>query len=230
MNSKLLLLLAAALTLPLLTACESEEDRKLAEAEACINRATSGDVAAANACMNKVAGMTSEDAYLIRCSAHFIAQNISEGTLSTGFATIKNATSGGVPTTTYAMSFLLFGNIAGHDINTAMSDCNQSGAVSLYKIVQLSSLGNTLSFGGLAPGATPTDLANAISNFNATATPAQLAEAGAKVLEIKETFCDNGGSFSGTDICNKVNQALTNAGSNPQAIGDLIADYLDNVP
>lgn len=230
MKSKLLVLLAATLALPFLTACETEEDRAIAGAEACINRATSGNVSEANACMAKVAGMTSEDAYLIRCSAHFIAQNISESTLSTGFATIKNANSGGVPSMTFAMSYLLFANIAGHDINSSLSDCNLSGAVSLYKIVQLSSLANTFDLGGLLmPGASPTDLASAIANFNTNATPQELAEAGAKVLEIKGTFCDNGGTFSGTDICNKVNQAVATAGSNPQAIGDLIADYLDNI-
>ena len=224
MKSKLLVLFAATLTLPFLTACETEEDRTLAGAEACINTATAATV---DSCVAKVAGIYSEDAYLIRCSAHFIAQNINETTLSNGFSTIKNATTTGVPTMTYAMSFLLFANIAGHDVNTAMSDCNLSGATSLYKIVQLSSLADSMSFGLLVPGATPTDLKNAIANFNMTATPQQFADVGVKVLEIKGTFCDNGGTFSGTDICNKVNQAIATAGNNPQAIGDLIADYLD---
>ncbi len=220
-NSQLLVLFAATLALSLLTACETEEDRTLAEAEACINRATAATV---DACVAKVAGMTNEDAYLIRCSAHFIAQNITEASLTTGFANIKSATSGGVPSMTYAMSYLLFDNsITNHTISTAMNNCSLSGATSLYKLVQLSNLGTTLGGGAIANGDSA-GLAAAIAGFGGDA-----AAVGNMVLDIKTTFCDNGGSFGGTDICTKVNLAVTNAGGNATTIGNLIADYLDNM-
>ncbi len=217
MKSKLLVLLAATLALPFLTACESEEDRTLAAAEACINRSTAATV---DACVAKVAGMESEDAYMIRCSSHFIAQDITEAKLATGFAQIKNSTVGVVPSMTFAMSYLMFDNVAIplHTSTIAKYDCVRSGVKSLYNFVVLSDLAAVFS----NVPTTPAGLANAINMLG----PGSDTQIGDRAVEIKTIFCDQG-NFSGTDICTKVNAAYTAANGNVAALGAQIRDLLD---
>lgn len=216
MKSKLLVILIATLALPFLAACETKEDRTLAEAEACINRATAANV---DACVNKVAGMTSEDAYLIRCSSHFIAQDITETKLATGFAQIKSPIAGGVPSMTFAMSYLMFDNVSLplHTSDIAKNHCLLSGAKSLYNFVVLSDLASVFS----NVPTTPAGLAAAIGAMGAGSD----TEIGNQAIEIKSIFCDQG-NFSGTDICSKVNAAFVAAGGSVAALGAQIRAQL----
>lgn len=55
-----------------LLGCESKEDQDLFAGQVCLDHAKTE--AEATVCVNKVAGYESAQAYLIRCSANFIAQ------------------------------------------------------------------------------------------------------------------------------------------------------------
>lgn len=233
MKSKLLVLLAAVLALPLLTACESEEDRTLAEAEACINSATSTNV---DACMAKVDGLTSEDAYLIRCSAHFIAQNITETRLASAFTNIKSSSAvAGVTPTTIALSYMIFDETKlAHNVAVSKSDCELSGAPSLSRIVSLAEIATTFAAaaGAANSGFTPGDTASVesfIANFVAN-SPGTVAQdettIGNLAVGIRENFCVNNSPFTGTDVCTKMNQAFTSGVGNPQTIGQQIIALL----
>lgn len=233
MKSKLLVLIAVALALPLLTACESEEDRILAEAEGCINRATEFTV---DACVAKVQHMTSEDAYLIKCSAHFIAQNITENRLSSAFANIDSSSAvGGVTPTTIAFSYMVFNEAKTlHTVAISKADCARSGADSLARIVSLAEIATTFAAaaGAAAGGFTPGDTASIesyIANFvaNSPGTVAQdEATIGNLAVGIRESFCVNNSPFTGTDICEKMNSAYTTGGGDPQTIGQQIIAML----
>ncbi|MEN0058295.1 MAG: hypothetical protein AAGB31_05635, partial [Bdellovibrio sp.] len=60
----------------LLIGCEGEQTEKdmIAEAQFCLDDAT--DAAAADVCMTKIEGLTSSQAYTLRCAAGFIAAEV----------------------------------------------------------------------------------------------------------------------------------------------------------
>ena len=64
---KFLFICSALIAAQLLTGCESEDERKLAAAQSCLDHATTSDV---DTCTAMVDGVETESAYLIRCSAN----------------------------------------------------------------------------------------------------------------------------------------------------------------
>jgi hypothetical protein len=232
MNFKYFLLLI--LTIPFLSACETEEDRLLAEAEACINRASSGDVAAADACIAKVAGMENEDAYMIRCSAHFIAQDFNEARLADAFENIDaNSNVGGFTPTTIALSYMVFNNALGaHTVTISKADCERSGATSLARILTLVEIGTTISDlggGGVIPGDTTAIEAIIADLTDGTpATAPQQTAIGTMAVSLREDFCVNNSAYSSTDVCDKVNAAYTASAGNVQSFGAALLELLDN--
>ena len=229
-GSSLRFVLLALLAIPVLTACESDEDRLLAEAEQCINRADASNV---DACVAKVAGMESEDAYLIRCSAHFIAQSFTETRLIEAFENIKSSSEiSGITPTTVTLSYMVFNNaITNHTVAVSKNDCSRSGATSLSRVLQLVEVATGISDavvnaggGAVAVGDGPA-LEAAITNFVANGgSPTTL---GSQAIAIRESFCVNNTGFSSSDICRKVNQAYTSGGGDPTNIGNAILALLD---
>lgn len=230
MNLKILFLTVIAL--PLLSACESEEDRILADAEACINRATTA--AEADVCMAKVAGMQNEDAYLIRCSAHFVAQGLNESRLAAAFQNIDaNGNVGGFSPTTTALSYLVFDNVTlpAHTVVISKSDCERSGATSLVRLLTMIEIGSTIADlgGGITPGDTTAIEAIITDLTDGTpATPAQQTAIGSMAVSVRETFCLNNSAYSSTDVCDKVNAAYAASAGNVQNFGAQLLELLDN--
>lgn len=219
---KFRILLAALIAVPLLSACETEEDRVMADAQSCLNKATPVNV---DSCVAKLNGITNQQSYVIRCTAHFIAQGITASTLAAAFQNIKGSTTAGVPSTTYAIAYLIFDDtITGHTAAQAMNECEISGATSLTNLIRLSSLANTFTGGAVANG-DYSGLASAIAMY----AGGDYTSIGQQAIDIKEAYCDNGGNFSGTDICNKMNQAYNMGGGTPATIGAFIQQYLDNI-
>lgn len=220
---KLRILLMALIAIPVLTGCETEEDRVMADAQSCLNHANPGNV---DACVAKVNGYTSQQSFLIRCTADYIAQGITAATLVTAFQNIKQSMSStpNVPSTTYAMSYLLFNDtILNHTTDQTLSDCGKAGATALQNLAKLSKLAYAFSNVTPADIQNPAALAADIRNY---AGPTNVI--GDIAIDLKESYCDNG-NFNGTDICNKVNSAYNAAAGDPTLIGAFIKTYLDDI-
>ena len=78
----------------ILAACESDEDRQIAEAQDCLNNA-SPTLASANVCLAKVDGLTSEESYYIRCSARFLGQGFVGSRFADAFESLADDEDGG---------------------------------------------------------------------------------------------------------------------------------------
>ena len=63
--------LAATATLLLLVSCGPKDSDKIGDAQLCLDNATSSNV---SDCVQKVDGLESPGAYVIRCSANFIQE------------------------------------------------------------------------------------------------------------------------------------------------------------
>lgn len=88
----------------LLTGCEAEQTEKdmIAEAQFCLDDAR--DAASADSCLSKISGLTSPQAYTLRCAGGFIAAEItSPEKLSTALNAISDG--GGATTLLSSLSF-----------------------------------------------------------------------------------------------------------------------------
>lgn len=212
---------------------ENEEDRKIAAALACLDAAKT--MADSDICQSKVSGMETEQAYLIRCSANFIAQGITGSTLASAFSQLNKTPATGSQTSSM-LSFLVFTKTSA--LNTSaltMSNCAKSGVQSSKGLAAMVSAASAIA--ATCPLAIcPTGLAGspldpASPSFNAdqlrslastlagggdTATKDTIGQA---AVAAQAAICGTGSSLSGEDVCKKINAAIAAGAGNTVTIG-----------
>lgn len=236
MNSKLFLLAIAGTASLILTACETAEDRQLASAQDCIDAArTAND---ADRCYELVAGNESEKAYLIRCSANYIAQGFTGERMASAFQRLKDGDNAGQDPMATAMAYLVFSNASSiHSVDSAVNNCTRSGVRSMLRLVTMSKLATFITRTGLGgtipananpldPSFDPSTIQSAITNLAGSGTPADKENVGNIALQLNDAYCNPGSSFTGNDICLKLGDAISAGGGNAQTIGDQLLSLL----
>ena len=75
-----------------LLSCEEDEDNKLAKAQQCLDGLNDGSaVAEAQACAEKVSGLSSPASYVIRCSVGFFVGNVRTTKIAQAFDAYEDA-------------------------------------------------------------------------------------------------------------------------------------------
>nr|BFD68273.1 hypothetical protein HAGR004_32950 [Bdellovibrio sp. HAGR004] len=224
MFSKKMATLILGLGAALLTGCEAEQTEKdmIAEAQFCMDKAR--DEASANACVSKIAGLTSPQAYTLRCAAGFISAEVTSAeNLSKALDAMTDQGAGA----TSMLSILNFKSKSLAD--KTFDSCNKSGQKGLALI------------GAMAKSATV--LANAVSSFPSCGTDLSscdadmiestinglladlstgsgaayesavenVSEIAAAVQTVYTTTC-NSSSQANSSICSDINQAAAAAG------------------
>ena len=231
------LILAATLGLGLSGCNEQTEKDMIAEAQFCLDKATTA--AQAKTCTSGIASLQSKSAYQLKCAAGFISAGItSPEKLSKALDAVKENGAG----TTVLLASLNFGS---NDlaIQTA-DDCSKSGKSSLTLISAMAKsatvLTNAASVLGSCNTANPLDcdtqaIEDAINAIILDPTdPANeqtLEAVGSTIQTVYSATC--GGTNNGnTDICNDINKALTDAGvsmsGSPIDIGLALLDKWKN--
>lgn len=230
---------AAILTISLvalLTGCNPEQTEKdtLAEAQFCLDKAT--DAAAVDACMSKIEGITSEEAYALRCAGGFIASGITQPeNLSIALNSMKQNGS-----TASVLGVLAFSSVAAAD--ATFSDCNQSGNNGLALLAAMTKTATALNalidpnLGGTIEQnfqATITNLVADLQGGDQAAKDAALAEAtkiGGTIQTVYQASC--GGTVAvNTEMCGSIDGAIAASGgavdinSLPADIGAALLQY-----
>ena len=214
----------------LVSGCETSEDRAYANAQSCLDQAK--DVNSANVCSAMVDGLTSQQAYLVRCSANFIAQGLTGARLASAFQSLQNQTPGTNSTSTM-LAFMVFDNSrTGNDVTTTINNCQQSGVQSLFRLATGVQWATTIA--GLAavsgvipsnlnpsdPSFDPTQLTTVLNNLKTGgATDPQKQAIGSSALTANAAFCAAGSNFQSQDICTKLSSAIQAGNNDPTAIG-----------
>lgn len=209
-------LLAITLT-ALLTGCEAEQNEKdmLAEAQYCLDKATA---TTAGACMDKIEGLTSAQAYALRCAEGFITAGItSPRNLGDAMAAISGT--GGTASMLAALSFP-----DTTAANSTFEACNlsQQNGMALIGAMAKSATVLAQAAGVLGACATSGNCGTALTaqmdalyqDLNSgTPSEATIATIGAitgSVSTVYGTTC-SGGTNTNSDICKQINQAGTDA-------------------
>ncbi len=218
------------IALALFSSCENSDQTSLSAAQSCLDHANSK--ATANACVAQLGALRTPEAYLVICSAHFIAQ----GFTTTRFVSAYNAltaSSSGTNATAQSMSFMAFNNTTGSDgsIQT-LSDCQSSNVKSLARLAVLAQMATLVGTVAASLGSsydpnagyTPAQITAALAAFG-TSPAADPATLGSTAITASQVYCAAGSSFQTSSVCTTLNAALA-GGSTPTAIGTALIAQL----
>lgn len=210
--------LLAMTMVALLTGCEAEQTEKdmLAEAQYCLDKSTA---ATASACMSKISGLTSPQAYALRCAEGFISAGItSPSNLGEAMTAISNGSG-----TTAMLSALSFPNTS--TANSTFSNCSRSNQEGLALIGAMAKSATVLAnaAGALASCSTPsgcdaalqTQMNNLVADLQ-TGNPSQatidtVTAITGSIGVVYSATCGGANATNG-DICGQINQAAATAG------------------
>ena len=219
-TSRHTLYLAAGILALVATSCGKKDADKIGEAQACLDSATA---ATATACMEKVSGLESTQAYVIRCAATFIAESFDTPTKITSAYNNMNGTGSGASdasSSLTAMSALTFSTTTAADANLAY--CNKSASKGLMMLSGIANMATHLkSFASCTTNFDATCLTNA-TNDSATQAAVGAAAAAAYTSSCAGTQTTN------AQFCTQFSTAVTAAGgtSNSSCLGkQLLAQY-----
>jgi hypothetical protein len=213
-------LILISATIFFLTSCEDKNDDKIYNAQRCLDTATPATV---DTCVDKVAGISSTQAYVIRCSADFLRANITESTIVSALEQLDSNNDPTKNATVTLFKFFTFTSTNAADL--AVSNCLATGSSTLHDLAlsaQAATLVNLLSGGadletwvtGLTPGA--------IAALDAD----QLIALGETVLTLQPSVCGPNGQFEGTKVCTDLNNAIGD--QDPTAVAKELLAQLQN--
>ena len=196
-----------------LTSCETDEDNKIAQAQACVDSANAGSV---GSCRQFLNGLSSTESYILRCSIDFIEQGFTASAMASAFRNLSNSTS---TATSGFMGYMVFSSTTKAD--TAYSDCNSSGEqsyitiASFCQVATLAANAAGLLSGGSIDRSSSMDLTAGIAALIADSTT--YPTVGNAVQNAYNANCSQPANAS-SDLCVKI-VAAVNAGGNSSAIG-----------
>lgn len=234
MKSIFKVLLAVPVTL-ILTSCETPDDRQIATAQDCIDSARTA--ADADRCYASVEGLESEKAYLVRCSASYIAQGFTGERFANAFQKLKDNSSSGQDPMATTMAYLIFTkDTAPHTIDNTVDNCAKSGVRSMVRLVTMSKLATFVAKAGLGsipagadpmdPSFDPAQISTAISNLANSNDPQSKETVGTIAVQAQDAYCNPGSSFETSEICTKLNSAIAGNPGDMAAIGQALLGLL----
>jgi hypothetical protein len=209
--------------------CEQEADRTMASAQACMDRATTP--AQANACAAKVEGIETPSAYLIRCSANFIAQGFTGKRIADAYQGMTDSgSSSGSDPMIGMISYLVFQTDAVNGITQTLSNCTKSGTTSMLRLAEVANLATTMASingaGNLVnfdpTGKDATQLADELKDVltNIGTDPAKEATIGTVAIQMSGSVCAAGSSLATTEVCTYLGNALSVGNGDAEATGE----------
>ena len=220
--------LLSVLALP---ACVDEEQEKLAEAQACLDRINEAQFSTANNCMVYLAGLDSPQANALKCSISFVGGGITTSRLISAYKQINN----GANKESVFIGALVFSGASAaaalNNVKSASNYCNASGVKGLMFLANFSVMGTTLMAEYVAAGGTvdwnnpgsgggltinEATLTTAVNNCAAGTGSCDYAAVGNAVTILSQSYCT--GSNKDQEICKDVNNAIIAAGGDPVAL------------
>lgn len=226
------------LSLNIISCSEDTEQKKLGEAQACLDRIPQDNPISAQTCMSYVAGLDSKKADAIRCSIGFLAGGITTTRL---VQAVKQINEGQDSEATF-VSLLLFNGINPNDVSAnathtqaltnvtnTVNYCNRSEVKGLMYLGNFAVVGTAL-IAAVLTGSNdafwrnpqPTDIQSEVDGAVAacTTTPENCnpETVGAAIIALGDSYCKSGDA-AGDAQCLKVKEAIAAGGGDPAAIG-----------
>lgn len=202
-----------------LAACESEEDNKILAAQLCFNDLSdAASDAQVDACLAKISGIHSENAYTIRCSGEFLKGGLTTAKLITAFDGYKTQPKANQEAYLIEQLALDPDEFAA---DQAYADCARTGTPGLNYIATLSRFGTKIKHMG-AGGTFADQIADcATGNCDNAAI-------GEMVVSMADLYCK--GDAIEQQICIDIASAEAAAGGDYAAIAAALLAQIDPTP
>lgn len=218
----------ASLTILALSACETDEDNKIAKAQACLNNATASSV---SNCTAMISGLSSARSYLIRCSADFIAQGFGDpDKFAQAFSALQDEETGSSGSPMLSMlGHMAFDSTA--NANQAFSNCTASGVKGMTmfaSMVRMSTIITNASAvvpSGPDGSYTPEDMADVLQDGSFDDQSDE--ELGESVIAAHGAYCQEINE-SNAEMCNDLQSAIDNGSGDTAEIGQQVRCTMDN--
>lgn len=210
-----------------LSGCESNDDKSIATAQACLDNATTA--AQANACAAALNGITTQQAYLMRCSANFIAQGLTGDRLVSAFEALQGSSSGTGTSTAAMAPYLIFSSTdTTNSIANTVTNCAASGDTSMLNLAHLAQIATLVpSLAGTTIDPTsPTAATQFQSAITTALSSGGTAQIGTVVETAAATLCAAGSAYASNDVCTTVEQAISSANGDAATIGTNLLNLL----
>ena len=216
-----------------LGACEEDEDKRIASAQACLDSASPQT---ASSCLVEISGLTSPRAQSLRCSIRFLSQGFHGSRLTNAFEQLSEENEGKYPNGGDAMVIVLT-NMAFTDKDLAentLRECQASGSQALARMATLSLMATVLVDGVQGVdlsdvgenGLSEEDRAQFIQGLTQSVKGGTDEELGGLAVSASGLFCSNEDSeFSDTEVCENLKIAVQTKGGTA-AIGSALRDAL----
>ncbi len=187
--------------------CESDDDNKLAKAQACLDKVNDTNIAQAQACAAMVNGLTSPESYVIRCSVGFIVGTVTATKIAAAFddydaapANLKAATLMGA----------LSHDSTAHAAETVAA-CKASKVASLDYLATLSQTGTIMT-----TSASNDDPAAFLAYCAGGGNVCQDEVIGAAVTSMYSVYCI--GDAASNPACSDIGSAIAAGGGDPALV------------
>lgn len=210
-----------------LVSCGPKDADKIGQAQLCLDKATKGTAAA---CMEKIAGIETKSANVLRCSAGFIDEGFTEpARFKMAFDALGN--NSGSNTETF-MGVLAFSSKSTAPLNTTFAYetyeyCAKSGAKGLMLLGSMAKTATTLSglAGSYVDGAQPDASAIQAAITNAKSDPVAKEAIGSAIASTYTASCQTG-QKADESLCTQLDAALVGVDiTNSADVGAAILAY-----
>ena len=223
-NFKIIALLFSIFTLPFLLSCEDKDDNKLAGAQECLDKLKDSDSnAMAQACENKVNGLTSAESYVIRCSTRFFIGGVKSSNIAAAYNSYNTAAAAN-------KAAVLMYTLSQTDQTAAQATynaCKLANVPSLDYIATASLTGTIIKHGGAGTtGNIATDLAKC--DAGGLGGVCDDAAIGTALVAMSSNYCV--GEKTSEQVCTEIRSAIDAAGgtSNPALIAISLYNLIAN--
>ncbi|MCB0357876.1 MAG: hypothetical protein KDD40_12755 [Bdellovibrionales bacterium] len=234
-----------------LSCSNNEEQKKLGEAQACLDKVpqtpVTATVAAANKCYSYISSVSGPQADSLRCSIGFLAAGITTTKLVQAVKKINENDSAAEEAFISTLVFNGFdpdntataanGEQALINVKQAASYCNASGVKGLMYLGNFAVAGTALVKSIKGAGADvfwedpnydsiQGQIAGAITNCANKTTDCDPEDVGAAIIALSESYCSSGKEDD--DQCQQVQAAIAAGNGDPAAVGTAFYEQLKN--
>lgn len=189
-----------------LLGCEDKDTNAVAKAQECLDKAR--EAADAAACRGLIEGKSSQQAYIVRCSIEFVAGGLTTQKVIDAFKAEKTGSESKEAKLISLLS--LGGTNPTATADNAAAYCKLSGIPGLIYLANLSVIGTYLN------PSVNTDLSTYLNDCANGIGSCSDAAIGTAVISIADSYCTDANSSS--DVCAKINTAITEANGSPEDI------------
>ncbi|MGZ3749314.1 MAG: hypothetical protein ACXWQA_16045 [Pseudobdellovibrionaceae bacterium] len=196
-----------------LSACAPKTADKIGDAQLCLDKATQGTAAA---CLEKIEGIDTASANVMRCSAGFIDEGFTEPTrFKRAFDALSQKSAGATNTLTF-LSFIAFSSKGSAAANKAFAAetyaaCLKTNAKGLTLLGSMAMTATVIS-GGLTALNDGAAIQTAITSLLSGTDDASKSAIGSAVISTYTSSC-TGGTQANQGLCSQLDGYLSGAGA-----------------